>query len=114
MFFSFFSINKKKQNDVPASEREITPEEVLTWCQEFHVVSFIETSAKTSDNVSNAFVLAVREWKKSERNKDLTDGNGAIHLNQSVHLQNRDEKSCCSGNIKCSGRATTMDQSTLH
>lgn len=88
---------------MPASDREITPEEVLTWCQEFHVVSFIETSAKTSDNVSAAFILAVREWRKFERNKDLTDGGGAINLNRPVQLKNNDT-SCCSGNKKRPGR----------
>lgn len=85
------------QNDVPASEREITPEEVLTWCQEFHVVSFIETSAKTSENVSAAFLMAVREWKKHERNKDLIDGGDRIDLAQRVQLDGRGKSSCCSG-----------------
>lgn len=82
---------------MPASEREITPEEVLTWCQEFHVVSFIETSAKTSENVSAAFLMAVREWKKYERNKDLIDGGDRIDLAQRVQLDGRGKSSCCSG-----------------
>lgn len=85
------------QNDVPANEKEITPEEVLTWCQEFHVVSFIETSAKTSENVSAAFVMAVREWKKCERNKDLIDGGDRIDLAQRVHLDAKSRTTCCSG-----------------
>lgn len=81
-----------------ANEREITPEEVLAWCQEFHVVSFIETSAKTSENVSAAFILAVREWKKCERITDLTDGGDAIDLTRTVHLNARGKSSCCAGN----------------
>lgn len=90
---SFFTI----QNDVPANEREITAEEVLAWCQEFHVVSFIETSAKTSENVSAAFIMAVREWKKYERNSDLIDGNGRIDLTRTVQLNANGKSACCSG-----------------
>lgn len=93
------------QNDVPLSEREITPEEVLTWCQEFHVISFIETSAKTSENVSAAFIMAVREWKKCERNTDLIDGD-TIDLTQTVQLDARGKSSCCSGNRNSQIRQT--------
>lgn len=82
---------------MPANEREIAAEEVLAWCQEFHVVSFIETSAKTSENVNTAFHLAVREWKKCERINDLIDGNGRIDLTRSVQLDGRGKSTCCSG-----------------
>lgn len=81
---------------MPDSEREISPEEVLTWCQEFHVVSFIETSAKTSENVSAAFTMAVREWKKCERKTDMIDGNDRIDLTRSVQLNGNGKSSCCS------------------
>lgn len=101
--FRFFST---KQNDVPSNEREITPEEVLAWCQEFHVVSFIETSAKTSENVSAAFIMAVREWKKFERITDLTDGGDAIDLTRTVHLNGRGKSSCCTGNRISQSRQT--------
>lgn len=82
---------------MPPHEREITLEQVQTWCREFGVVSFIETSAKTSENVITAFVLAVREWKRSERNTDLTDGGDTIDLTQAVHLNAQSKSSCCSG-----------------
>lgn len=91
---------------MPANEREITAEEVLAWCQEFHVVSFIETSAKTSDNVSAAFIMAVREWKKCERNSDLIDGNGSIDLTRTVQLDSREKSSCCSGTRNVQSRET--------
>lgn len=91
---------------MPINEREITPEEVLAWCQEFHVVSFIETSAKTSENVSAAFILAVREWKKCERITDLTDGGDAIDLTRTVHLDGQSKSSCCTGNRTPQSRQT--------
>lgn len=93
---------------MPASEREITAEEVLAWCQEFHVVSFIETSAKTSENVSAAFIMAVREWKKCERNTDLIDGNGRIDLTRTVQLDAKRKTTCCSGT------STTPTRQTHH
>lgn len=80
-----------------AEERQISAEEVLAWCQEFHVVSFIETSAKTSENVSAAFIMAVREWKKYERNTDLIDGSGRIDLTRTVQLDGNGKSTCCSG-----------------
>lgn len=89
-----------------SNEREITPEEVLTWCQEFHVVSFIETSAKTSENVSEAFLMAVREWKKFERNTDLVDGSNRIDLTRTVQLDARGKSSCCSGSRNNQSRQT--------
>ncbi|XP_031617166.1 ras-related protein Rab-9B [Contarinia nasturtii] len=102
--FPFIVVGNK--NDVSASEREIGPDEVLAWCQEFHVVSFIETSAKTSENVSAAFIMAVREWKKCERNTDLTDGGDAIDLTRTVQLDSRSKSSCCSGNRNSQLRQT--------
>lgn len=89
-----------------ADEREITAEEVLAWCQEFHVVSFIETSAKTSENVSAAFIMAVREWKKYERNTDLIDGSGRIDLTRTVQLDARGKSTCCSGSSSSQPRQT--------
>lgn len=91
---------------MPADEREISAEEVLAWCQEFHVVSFIETSAKTSENVSAAFILAVREWKKYERNTDLIDGNGRIDLTRTVQLDTNGKSTCCSGARNTQSRQT--------
>lgn len=88
------------------NEREITAEEVLAWCQEFHVVSFIETSAKTSENVSAAFIMAVREWKKWEHNCDLIDGNGRIDLTRTVQLDGRGKSTCCSGTRSVQSRQT--------
>lgn len=94
------------QNDVSASDREIAPEEVSAWCQEFHVVSFIETSAKTSQNVSTAFIMAVKQWKKFEHNSDLARGGETIDLTRTVNLDGSERTSCCSGNRSASSRPT--------
>lgn len=83
-----------------ANEREITADEVREWCKEFQsVVSFIEVSAKTSENVAATFLLAVRQWKKNERNRDLDrdliDGPSArIDLTRKVP---EGRATCCSG-----------------
>lgn len=80
---------------------------MLAWCQEFHIVSFIETSAKTSENVSAAFMMAVREWKKSERNTDLTDGGNSIDLmRRTVQLNANGKSSCCTGSKISQSRQT--------
>lgn len=83
-----------------SSERQISQEEVKNWCEEFHVASFIETSAKTSQNVSAAFILAVRQWKKIERNTELAKGSDTIDLTRSVQLNGSEKTSCCSGSSR--------------
>lgn len=85
------------QNDVAAGEREITQEEVRSWCEEFHVINFIETSAKTSQNVSTAFVMAVRQWKKFDHNANVRSRD-TIDLTRPVQLsESRKSSSCCGG-----------------
>lgn len=72
-------------------------EEVSLWCQENYISSFIETSAKTSKNVKEAFILAVRQWQKLEKTteRELRAAHGdTIDLTKSVQLQTTN-KSCC-------------------
>lgn len=77
--------------------RDVCPEEVNAWCQEYNISSFIETSAKTSQNVTAAFILAVRQWIKMERLANELNANGdTIDLTRGVRL-NANSKSCCSG-----------------
>lgn len=84
------------QNDVDAIERDVSPEEVMQWCQEQNITSFIETSAKTSTNVSAAFTLAVAQWQKFERKAESNmRAQGTIDLSKSVNL-NASKSSCCS------------------
>lgn len=87
------------QNDVDALNRDVSPEEVGAWCQEYYISSFIETSAKTSQNVTAAFVLAVRQWLKMERitERELNANGDTIDLTRGVRL-NGNGRSCCNGN----------------
>lgn len=87
-------------------DRQVTPEEVLAWCHEFHVISFIETSAKTSQNVSAAFIMAVKQWKKFEHNTDLMKGGETIDLSRAVHLDGEGKSACCNGNRNAPSRTT--------
>lgn len=82
-----------------STDRQITPEEVMAWCQEFHITSFIETSAKTSQNVTEAFVMAVRQWLKLERTTEnsLRAQGETIDLTRSVQLNQNGRSSCCGG-----------------
>lgn len=72
----------------------------MAWCQEFHITSFIETSAKTSENVIAAFEMAVRQWLKLERTTEnsLRAQGETIDLTRSVQLNQNGRSSCCSGN----------------
>lgn len=75
----------------------------MAWCQEFHITSFIETSAKTSQNVIAAFEMAVRQWQKLERSTEnsLRAQGETIDLTKSVQLNQNVGSSCCAGgNIK--------------
>lgn len=78
----------------------------MAWCQEFHIVNFIETSAKTSQNVNNAFLLAVRQWKKCEHSSDFANGAETIDLTRTINLNASDKTSCCSGNRSEMSRPT--------
>lgn len=89
--------NNVSQNDVSAANREVTLEAVSIWCQEFNISSFIETSAKTSKNIVEAFKLAVQQWQALEKSTEraLRAHGETIDLTQGVNLQPAD-KSCCS------------------
>ena len=86
----------------------------MAWCQEFHISSFIETSAKTSQNVTAAFILAVRQWQKLERSaeNEMRAHGDTIDLTKGVHLNNG-EKSCCGGSSSQS-RQRSAQHETLH
>lgn len=78
----------------------MTLEEVSVWCQDFNVSSFLETSAKTSKNVSEAFTLAVRQWQLLERSTDreLRAQGDTIDLTRGVQLPHT-EKPCCNSSF---------------
>lgn len=60
------------------------------------MINFIETSAKTSQNVSAAFVMAVRQWKKIDHNANVRSSD-TIDLTRPVQLNDNRKSSCCGG-----------------
>lgn len=81
-----------------ALNRDVSTEEVSAWCQEYNILSSIETSAKTSQNVTAAFILAVRQWLKMERitERELNANGDTIDLTRGVRLS-RNGRACCGG-----------------
>lgn len=81
---------------MPANEREVTQLEMESWCNENSVVCCLETSAKNSSNVQEAFNLAVQYWLRMEKTADreacLCD---TVDLQRNKPPENRN--SCCLG-----------------
>ena len=101
--FPFVVVGNK--NDLPAAEKNVTTEQVAEWCEENYISGFIETSSKTSDNVQQAFALAVRQWQKMEKISDQSH-HGTIDLTQKVNLKDNGKLCCGSGmanNVRNSG-----------
>ncbi|XP_056643708.1 ras-related protein Rab-9A [Diorhabda carinulata] len=92
--FPFIVVGNK--SDVSAEEREVSQLELETWCNENSITSFIETSAKTANNVQEAFKMAVQHWLKLESRADKID---AV-VNDTVDLRKKQSDnriSCCIG-----------------
>lgn len=100
--FPFIVVGNK--NDLPAAERKVPLEEVSSWCQTNHIAAFIETSAKASHNVPEAFAMAVRKWLQAERNADRADGDrDLIDLAKRVNISSS-STGCCGGSSNESPR----------
>lgn len=73
--------------------------------------TYLETSSKTATNVTEAFSLAVKQWRKLEKQteRELRDQGDTIDLTKGVTLpQNR---ICCSasfGDSRSNSPATTI------
>ena len=93
--FPFIVVGNK--NDVAQPERQVNIEEVSQYCEENQIATFIETSAKTSDNVQEAFALAVKQYLKMEKCTEQTHGHGTIDLTQKINLNGNNGKNCCGG-----------------
>ncbi|XP_055379299.1 ras-related protein Rab-9B [Condylostylus longicornis] len=95
--FPFIVVGNK--NDIGPQFRQITLEEVSSWCQEYHISSFIETSSKNAINVTEAFMLAVKQWQRLEKSteRELRAQGDTIDLTTGVRLQHSNSKFCCGG-----------------
>ncbi|XP_002057667.3 ras-related protein Rab-9B [Drosophila virilis] len=93
--FPFIVVGNK--NDLRPEKRQVSYEDVQQWCTEYGIGAHIETSSKTATNVSDAFVLALRQWRRMEcvaeaEQRQLGD---TIDLTQPIQLMHR--RQCCTG-----------------
>lgn len=88
----------------------MTQEEVSIWCQEHRISAFIETSAKNSTNVINAFELAVRQWQKLEKSteRELRAHGDTIDLTKNINLT-QNNRFCCIGSESNSSNVTRIE-----
>ncbi|XP_077283059.1 RAS oncogene family member Rab9 [Arctopsyche grandis] len=92
--FPFIVVGNKSDKN-----REVSTEQMADWCSEYRISSFIETSAKTSNNVVQAFKMAVQRWLALERmaEKDMR----ALTNTDSINLENTPKQEnkipCCVG-----------------
>jgi small GTP-binding protein len=96
MNFPFVVIGNKV--DTEAEKREIAYEVVMDWCSANGNIPYIETSAKESTNVQNAFNLAVERWTKIESKLDKVYGGQTVSLAGRTEGNSAPEsRSCCFG-----------------
>uniref|UniRef100_A0A6M2DJ54 small monomeric GTPase n=1 Tax=Xenopsylla cheopis TaxID=163159 RepID=A0A6M2DJ54_XENCH len=96
--FPFIVVGNK--SDVPLEDRQISADSVADWCNENHITCFIETSAKTSQNVLEAFTLAVKQWLLYDRKAELVARADPLTVDlKSQSKISTDSGGCCgSGN----------------
>ncbi|XP_067620561.1 ras-related protein Rab-9A [Eurosta solidaginis] len=105
--FPFIVVGNKL--DMATKYRQVNYEEVEQWCKDNGMTCLIETSSKAASNVTDAFVMAVRQWKHMERiaENELRQNSDTIDLTRSIRLaQNR---FCCTGGGGGSGSTTSVD-----
>lgn len=92
--FPFIVVGSK--SDVPGTSRRVLKEDANSWCQLNNIPNLIETSAKNSSNVHEAFVIAVKQWKRYEgQNERETREHGlTVDYNTRVTLP-ESSSSCC-------------------
>lgn len=107
--FPFVVVGNK--NDLPASERQISLDEVAAWCDANGITSHIETSAKQSRNVAESFVMAVRQWILMERKTDREQGRGVdlVDLTKRVNVSGG-STGCCGGGGSSGSRESSVSR----
>ncbi|CAG9575519.1 unnamed protein product [Danaus chrysippus] len=58
--FPFIVVGNK--SDVSSKDREVSYEQLKQWCEENKIATYLETSAKTDNNVLEAFSLSVQRY----------------------------------------------------
>lgn len=105
--FPFIVVGNK--NDIEPALRQISQEEVNGWCQEHHITAWIETSAKKSTNVQEAFILAVKQWQHLERmtEREMRAQGDTVDLTRGVHLT-QNSRGCCGSGTGGNGTRTSI------
>lgn len=93
--FPFIVVGNK--NDIRPERWQVRREDVQQWCMEQSIASHIETSSKTATNVSDAFVLGLRQWKAMEcvAEAEQRQNGDTIDLTRPIQLMKR--RNCCTG-----------------
>ena len=87
-------------NKVDLPTREVSIEQVSSWCAENGGMTCFHTSAKDSINVDQAFVTSVEKWLKQEQNLDKqmkpgTNYANPVNLKKQGNQNKLDNKPCC-------------------
>lgn len=72
-------------------------ERVQQWCADQKIASHIETSSKAATNVTDAFILGLRQWRHMEcvAEAELRQQGDTIDLTRPIRLVQR--RICCTG-----------------
>ncbi|XP_016967564.1 ras-related protein Rab-9B [Drosophila biarmipes] len=93
--FPFIVVGNK--NDIPEQKRQVSFEGVQQWCAEQKIACHITTSSKAANNVTDAFVLGLRQWRHMEcvAEAELRQQGDTIDLTSPIRLVQR--RICCTG-----------------
>lgn len=85
------------QSDIRPEKRQVGLDEVQQWCAEQSIACHIQTSSKMANNVTDAFVLGLRQWKRMEcvAEAEQRQHGDTIDLMRPVSLIQR--RNCCTG-----------------
>lgn len=85
--------------DVEEDARQVTPEDAQEWCAANGSAPYYETSAKTAENVNEAFMAVVQRVIELDKALQARDGcsynNGDQTINLSKKPSNKADSSCC-------------------
>lgn len=94
--FPFIVVGSK--SDIPPTSRRVLKEDTQSWCEANNIGNWIETSAKHSSNVHEAFVMAVKQWQRCEgqNDREMRERGLTVDFNTRVTLPET-SNSCCGG-----------------